>query len=62
VEEKPDAKDGPKDDERHTSIVDDPFLLLLLCFDFRRDRRFESDGIADIFPTLIAVIIALRHL
>jgi hypothetical protein len=42
--------------------MDDPFLLLLLCFDCRRQRRFESHSIAHIFAALVTVVVALWHL
>src|SRR5215510_13971278 len=62
MEEKPQAKNRPEDNERQAAIMDNPFLLLLLCFNRRRYLRFESGGSADIFTTLIAVIVTLRHL
>jgi len=36
MEEKPQAKSYPENNECQTPIMDDPFLLLLLRFDFGR--------------------------
>src|SRR5712691_5728306 len=62
IEEKPQAKNHPEDNERQATIMDDSFLLLLLRFNFGGHHRFKGRGIAHIFPTLIAVMVALRHL
>jgi hypothetical protein len=42
--------------------MDDSFLVLLLRFGFGGYCRFKGRSIAHIFPTLIAIIIALWHL
>src|SRR5215470_10871597 len=62
MEEKPQAKNDPEDDEGQASIMDDPFLLLLLRFGFGRECRFEGGSIAHVFATLVTVIVALWHL
>jgi tetratricopeptide (TPR) repeat protein len=62
MEEKPQAKTYPENNECQAPIMDDPFLLLLLCFGFGRERRFEGGSIAHIFAALVTVIVALWHL
>ena len=62
MQEKPQAKDYPEDDEGQAAIMDYPFLLLLLCFDFRRYHRFEGHSIAYIFDSLVTVVVTLWHL
>jgi hypothetical protein len=62
VEEKPQAKNYPEDNECQATIMDDPFLVLFLRFDFGGHRWFKGNGIAHIFTALVAVVVALRHL
>jgi hypothetical protein len=62
MQEKPQTKDYPEDDEGQAAIMDDPFLLLLLRFDFRRQHRFEGHSIAHIFAALVTVVVTLWHL
>jgi hypothetical protein len=62
MEEKPQAKNYPDNNERQATIMNDPFLVLVLRFDFGGYHRFESGGITHIFTALVAVVVALRHL
>ena len=62
MKEKPQAKTYPENNECQAPIMDDPFLLLLLRFGFRRERRFEGRSIAHIFAALVTVVVALWHL
>lgn len=62
VEEKPQAKNAPQDQECQAAIVDNSFLTALLRFNLGRYYRCQRGSIADILTTLIAVVVALRHL
>src|SRR3989442_19382 len=62
LETKPQAKIDSEDNEGQAPIMDGPFLLLLLRFDRRRQRRFEGHSSAPIFDALVTIVVALWHL
>ena len=62
IDAKPQTEDSPYDNQRQTAVMDDAFLPLLLRQIFRRRLRLQRADIADVFATLITVVIALWHL